>query len=84
MIGLEDPRRFTQEISNHIYKLSMGDGTPRFAGIEYESRLGDDYQNWALFERPSRPPIASSAVRPVTSDAPGLRAALTMLQLKLG
>lgn len=47
-IRLGAPRRFTQEISNYIYKLSVPDATPRFAGIEYESRFGDNYQNWAI------------------------------------
>ncbi|PYM81926.1 MAG: hypothetical protein DME09_15740 [Candidatus Rokuibacteriota bacterium] len=36
-IRISAPRRLTQDISNHIYKLSLRDGTPRFAGIEYES-----------------------------------------------
>jgi RES domain len=56
-IRLTAPRRFTQGISNHIYKLSTPDGMPRFAGIEYESRFGDNYQNWAVFERPGHQPV---------------------------
>lgn len=77
------PRRFTQEISNHVYKLSLPDGTPRFAGIEYESRLGDNYQNWAVFERPGRDPISDPIVRPVGRDHPALHAALAVLGLKI-
>jgi len=82
-IRLSVPRRFTQEISNHIYKLSASDGTPRFAGMEYESRFGDNYQTWAIFERPGQQPIAATSVRPVAYDDPSLNAALAVLGLKL-
>ena len=82
-IRLSAPRRFTQEISNHIYKLSAPDGTPRFAGIGYESRFGDNYQNWAIFERPGQYPISDPVVRPVRRDDPSLYAALAVLGLKL-
>lgn len=82
-IRLSVPRGFTQEISNHIYKLSAPDGTPRFAGIEYESRLGDNYQNCAIFERPGQQPITDPTLRPVRHDDPSLHAALVALGLKL-
>jgi len=82
-IRVSAPRRFTQEVSNRIYKLSAPDGTPRFAGIEYQSRFGDNYQNWAIFERPGQQPIIDPIVRPVRRDDPSLRAALTALALKL-
>ncbi len=61
-IRLSAPRRFTQEISNHVYKLSAADGAPRFAGIEHESRFGDKYQNWAVFERPAHDAITDPIV----------------------
>ena len=83
VIRISAPRRLTQEISNHIYKLSSPDGTPRFAGIEYESRFGDNYQNWAIFERPAQDPISEPIVRPVHRDDPALHAALAVLGLKL-
>jgi hypothetical protein len=82
-IRLSAPRRFTQEISNHIYKLSAADEKPRFAGIEYESRVGDNYQNWAIFERPGQQPITDPIVRAIRRDEPGLRTALAVLGLKL-
>jgi hypothetical protein len=82
-IRVSAPRRFTQEISNRVYKLSAPDGTPRFAGIEYQSRFGDDYQNWAIFERPGQQPIVNPIIRPVRRDDPSLQAALTALALKL-
>ena len=82
-IRLSAPRRFTQEISNHIYRLSAPDDTPKFAGFEYESRLGDNYQNWAIFERPGQDPISDAIVRPVRRDDPDLHNALTALGLTL-
>ena len=82
-IRLSAPRRFTQEISNHIYRLSAPDETPKFAGIEYESRFGDNYQNWAIFERPGQDPISDAIVRPVRRDDPDLHDALTALGLTL-
>lgn len=82
-IRLSAPRRFTQEISNHIYKLSAPEGGPRFAGIEYESRFGDNYQNWAIFERPGQQPISDPVVHPVRRDDSSLDAALAVLGLQL-
>jgi len=82
-IRLSAPRRFTQEISNHVYRLSAADGGPRFAGIEYESRLGDNYQNWAVFERPGHDAINQPTVEPVRRGDPALAAALAALGLKL-
>jgi hypothetical protein len=84
LVRISAPRRFTQEISNHIYKLSLQDGTPRFAGIEYESRFGDNYQNWAIFERPGQDPIVDPIVRRVQSGDAALHADLALLGLKLG
>jgi hypothetical protein len=51
---------------------------------EYESRLGDNYQNWAIFERPGKDPITEPVVRPVLRDDPALHAALAVLGLNLG
>ena len=82
-IRLSAPRAFTQEISSHIYRLSLLDGAPRFAGVEYDSRLGDNYQNWAIFERPGEDPIVEPKVRPLRQDDPSLQAALALLGLKL-
>jgi len=82
-IRLSAPRRLTQEISNHIYKLSAVSGAARFAGIEYESRLGDNYQNWAVFERPAQEAISEPIVEPVRRDDPALSAALAALGLQL-
>ena len=55
----------------------------QFAGIEYESRFGDNYQNWAVFERPVHEAITDPIVGPVRRDDPALSAALAALGLKL-
>jgi hypothetical protein len=58
------------------------DGGPRFDGIEYESRLGDNDQNWAVLERPDHEAINQPAVEPVRFDDPALAAALAAPGLK--
>jgi hypothetical protein len=79
------PRRFTQEISSHVYALSDARGGPRFAGIGYRSRFGDQYQNWAIFERPGRRPIIRAPrTRKIAPLQRELQAALRLLDLELG
>jgi len=43
-------RDFTRAVSRHVFKLTT-DGRPSFAGIQYRSRHGDNYDLWAVFER---------------------------------
>jgi RES domain len=79
------PRRFTQEISSHVYALSDARGRPRFAGIGYRSRFGDHYQNWAIFERPGRRPvIRAPRTRRIAPLQREFQAALRLLDLELG
>jgi RES domain len=79
------PRRFTQEISSHVYALSDARGGPRFAGIGYRSRFGDHYQNWAIFERPGRRPvIRAPRTRKIAPLQREFQAALRLLELELG
>ncbi len=49
-VRLSVPRRFTQEIGRRIYELADERGERRFAGLRYLSRLGDEIENWAIFE----------------------------------
>ena len=49
-IRMSAPRRFTQEISRHVYECSHPDGERAYAGIRYASRLGDEVYNWAICE----------------------------------
>ncbi len=50
-IRSQAPRRLTQEISRLIWEQTTPDGQPAYDGIFYRSRLGDDLNNWAIFER---------------------------------
>jgi|SoiMethySBSTD1v2_1073268.scaffolds.fasta_scaffold1359316_1 hypothetical protein len=74
------PRTLTQHIAAWIYTLSSGDGVP-LAGIEFQSRHGDNLMLWALFERdtastappqitPRCTPHRPSGPRPRRSNAP--------------
>ena len=49
VIRLSAPRRLTQEISRRVFALTTGTSR-RYGGIAYLSRLGDEFQNWAIFE----------------------------------
>jgi hypothetical protein len=49
-IRLAAPRRFTQEISRYVYERTEPSGQRSFSGVVYLSRLGDNFQNWAVFE----------------------------------
>jgi hypothetical protein len=75
------PRRFTQEVGRAIYEQADAAGDRRFAGLRYLSRVGDEFENWALFE-----PASVAAVKPaerLTRDDPDLLAALEQLGLAL-
>lgn len=83
-IRLRAPRRLTQLISRLIYEESQADGSPRFAGIAYRSRLGDDLANLAVFERPDAEPSLSAVQSAVIApDDEDLAAALGLLGLRL-
>ncbi len=80
-IRLHVPRAFTQEISNHLYDLADSDGSRRFDGIAYRSRLGDDLENWAIWgPADSLTPAAES---PIDGEDPDLAQALALLGLEL-
>lgn len=48
-LRLTAPRRFTQEVSRHIFDQTA-EGRRRWNGISYLSKHGDDLTNWAIFE----------------------------------
>lgn len=80
-IRLSVPRRFTQEVGRAIYEQANAKGERRFAGVRYLSRVGDEFENWALFE-----PASVAAVKPaerLRRDDPDLLAALDQLGLVL-
>ena len=78
-IRLRVPRRFTQEVSRFVYECSDERGGRQFDGIRYGSRLGDEFENWAIFE-PAQPTNASA--HPVGPEDPDLRAALERLRIR--
>ena len=68
------PRSTTQAIGRLVFDLG------EFTGVQYESRLGDDIHNWAVFE----PADVSGTSEPVDEDDPDLALALALLGLRLG
>ena len=44
------PRAFTQEISRYVFERGVAEDGERLLGIRYPSRLGDEIENWAIFE----------------------------------
>lgn len=84
-IRLSAPRRFTQEVSRYVYDQSTPQGARRFAGIAYQSRLGDDFRNWALFEASGgEAPLEEQAEAcPIEADDPELNRALELLGVRL-
>lgn len=84
-IRLSAPRRFTQEISRWVYDRARGSRTASIVGLAYRSRLGDEFQNWAIFESADGmlPFSKSPEVSPIDRNDPELRAALDRLGVRL-
>ena len=84
-IRLTVPRGFTQEISRHVYEESTPTGRPRYAGISYRSKLGDEFRNRAIFEPAnSRIPFADGSVsNPLSADDPDFLEALKLFGIRL-
>ena len=79
----EARREFTQEISLYVFSRADELGSPIFAGIAYESRLGNELMNWAIFERPDRDPVRNASSSDVGLDDPDFVATLGLYSLKL-
>lgn len=79
-IRLSAPRRFTQEISRLVYECTDPGERQQFAGIRYMSRLGEEFENWAIFE-PGEP--SDKATGPIRDDDPDLIDAVQRLGLSL-
>lgn len=75
------PRAFTQEISRYVFERGVDAEGRSLAGIRYLSRLGDELENWAVFEG-TEPEDRTSA--PIAVDDEDLQAALAKLDLQLG
>ncbi len=78
-IRLSAPRQLTQEMSRKVFELSH-ESRRQFAGIAYRSRLGDELENWAIFEPAVVEVVNSAEFGP---DDPDLVEALAILGLEL-
>lgn len=74
------PRRFTQELSRHVYECAMEDGARAFQGIHYLSRLGDDIENWAICEPAT---VDTIEIRGLRLDDPDLQRAVELFRLEI-
>lgn len=72
------PRALTQEVSRYVFERGVTADGERPVGIRYLSRLGDDLENWAIFED-SEPYDTLS--EEISRDDPDLLAALRALDL---
>jgi RES domain-containing protein len=80
----ESRREFTQEVSLYVFsQATVSGGAPAFAGIAYESRLGSEFMNWAIFERPDRDAVREASSTAFGEDDPDLTKALTRFDLGL-
>jgi hypothetical protein len=82
-IRLADPRAFTQEVSRLVYECSTVTGERAFAGIAYESRFGDEFLNWAIFEDEQFEPFVHCESERLRRDDDDLRAALELHDLAM-
>ena len=87
-IRLSAPRRLTQEISRCVFEMTeVGSVEPSYHGICYLSRLGDELENWAIFEvsEPSggEPRIEPGAVSELSPEDSDFQAALRVHGLTL-
>lgn len=81
-IRLSTPRGLTQEISREVYDATAPSGS-RFAGIRYASRLGDEFDNWAIFESTPAAAFQIIGARPLDPLDPELLEALGILEIEL-
>lgn len=79
----EAHREFTQEISLYVFSRADDLGAPMFSGIAYRSRLGDEFTNWAIFERPDEDPVRNTTAADLRIDDPDLLATVALFGLTL-
>lgn len=75
-------RTFTQAVSRYVFESVADNGAP-FAGIYYQSRLGDDIHCFALFEGEGRWSMDSPKSEAIAPDDAALVEALKMLGVTL-
>lgn len=83
-IRLARPRAFTQELSRLVFECADEAGQPQFVGIAYRSRLGDEFENWAVFEpSPDDGRLSGQTSEATEPDDPDFVAALELLGIQL-
>jgi hypothetical protein len=75
------PHVLTQEISRYVFEHGVTEEGDRLLGIRYLSRLGDDIENWAIFEGSE---LLDRRSEKIAHDDPDLLEALAKLDLALG
>jgi hypothetical protein len=85
VIRARAPRAFSQELSRLVYECAEPDGRRSFGGIRYPSRLGDQFENWAIFEPadPDEAAIEGAMSAQIQADDGDLAAAIALLGLEL-
>jgi hypothetical protein len=81
-VRLSAPRALTQQVSRWLYEHSDAQGRRRYAGIRYASRLGDDIENWAIFEPADLAGELEHGTGIVIADDPDLAAAMQLHHLR--
>lgn len=74
-VRMSIPRSFTQKISRTVYVCTAA-SRRQFDGIHYLSRLGDSYNNLALFEPPFEGSLQGFRASEILQDDPDFREAL--------
>ena len=76
------PRALTQEVSRYVFERAESDDGEPLDGIRYRSRLGDELENWGIFEGSELDEILEEA-EPIEPDDPDFVSALKTLGLSL-
>ena len=61
-------RELTQRISRIVFECSTTGGRRQFDGIQYLSRYGDEFDNWAIFEPGTIDAQKQDAISPTDPD----------------
>jgi hypothetical protein len=81
-IRAKAPRALTQRISRYVFRANRA-GAGLFAGVYYRSRLGDNLDNFALFEGLDRWELQDQVSEPIRVNGPEFQEALHVLGVRL-
>jgi hypothetical protein len=67
-----------------VFECATETNDPQFAGINYRSRLGDEIDNWAIFEPTTdEPPLSAQSSASIDPGDPDLHTALELHDIEL-